>query len=429
MKKTFLLLIWFATCLCRAELVPMQSEQNIAPAPRFEPIHPVPSERTPAPFPENSPDRFLSERIAVPVTPAQMMLRAGLVAFPPYPPPLGDPPPVTFNPRRTSPVASLDLSADAYETFSTALSVLFIKTGLSTEKRNRLENYHRQRSDLLATLRDHLGALSAADPHTRERELAAFAIIQAPAIAGLETEAERLRAIFTRTIEPVGGRFWRNPDQSVHWSSPLTASKALRSDAAFQGGLSVAQRLLLREFEMAVNTSSTTETFTPPPDSILFFSPATARIHLPSPLPAELSTIIAAYSTEKNALLTELSAMLETQDKRFFSFSRTRALRALAERQGARFTGLEQLAEEIRRGLASIPSFTQSSAPPAGQPAPTSHEEDSFDQLLAKFPRSQETLDKFQDYRAAVLEPGLSPGQRRLLFGAGLAPLNLPFNH
>jgi len=39
---------------------------------------------------------------------------------------------------------------------------------------------------------------------------------------------------------------------------------------------------------------------------------------------------------------------------------------------------------------------------------------------------NRERLDKYRDYETAVLEPGLSPAQRRLLFSAALTQLNLP---
>ena len=44
--------------------------------------------------------------------------------------------------------------------------------------------------------------------------------------------------------------------------------------------------------------------------------------------------------------------------------------------------------------------------------------------------RRQAALDDFQDayreYRAAVFEPGMSPEQRRLLFGGAIEKLDLP---
>ena len=40
--------------------------------------------------------------------------------------------------------------------------------------------------------------------------------------------------------------------------------------------------------------------------------------------------------------------------------------------------------------------------------------------------QQQETWDRYQDYRIAVMAPGLSDGQRRVLFDAGLQRLDLP---
>ena len=53
----------------------------------------------------------------------------------------------------------------------------------------------------------------------------------------------------------------------------------------------------------------------------------------------------------------------------------------------------------------------------------------TVDQLLAEFGAALGRLDlrlRYRDYETAVLEPGLSPAQRRLLFGAALEQLELP---
>ena len=53
----------------------------------------------------------------------------------------------------------------------------------------------------------------------------------------------------------------------------------------------------------------------------------------------------------------------------------------------------------------------------------------SIDDLLRDFEEArqeQETWAKYRDYRDAVLAPGLSPAQRRLLFDAAVEQLALP---
>ena len=50
---------------------------------------------------------------------------------------------------------------------------------------------------------------------------------------------------------------------------------------------------------------------------------------------------------------------------------------------------------------------------------------DLMDDAYNTIERREEWL-QYRDYRAAVLEPGLSPEQRRLLYSAGLEALNLP---
>ena len=41
----------------------------------------------------------------------------------------------------------------------------------------------------------------------------------------------------------------------------------------------------------------------------------------------------------------------------------------------------------------------------------------------------QERWERYADYETAVLQPGLSPEQRRLLFGAALTSLDLPLGN
>lgn len=323
------------------------------------------------------------------------------ICFPPYPAPLGEAvavPLVRPEIERNPPPDGLE--QDVYETFSAPLSILLVRSRPAPKLLERLRQYRADRARLLTELRARLAA-SSPDAAARAREFAAFAATQAPALSALETEAEQLRAEFSRQI---GGRFWRNPTVGVAWYGVDTASKALRNDAAFQNGLSTDQRLLLREFEMAVALRQNRSIPATRPGPILLFSPATAGLRLPGDFPAELIARLNAFVTEKNALLQELRATLEAEDARFFESSRVRTLRALAEKQAPRFAALEQLAEEIRRGLVRLPA----ESPPA--------------------PAAPPLGENFRDYRFAVLEPGLSPTQRRLLFGAALTQLDVPFN-
>jgi thymidylate kinase len=265
------------------------------------------------------------------------------------------------------------------------------------------------------------------------------------------------------------------------------------------------------------------------PGPYLYFSPFTARIRLPADLPPELAAKIDDYTARKTALKQALRDELYKQDRAFFNSTRTNALKALAAKQEPEFAALEQLAEEIRVGLAPLPN----PARPPALPLPASltnrigtylerkaawqramvnrmdevraalpddrvefsriggsvtiqvvanrkakddtkakrekliadlvpfnaehrtaylelaREKDqiqhevlqvasssagvkaakSIDKLLYEFSYAlgqHETWLRYADYETAVLQPGLSPEQRRLLFGAALEKLDLP---
>jgi hypothetical protein len=316
--------------------------------------------------------------------------------------------------------------------------------------------------------------------------------------------------------------------------------QVMQSATFYQKGFLPSQRRLLREVAMELGELPVT-----PPESaeqaadvapaptdanpLLFFSPETARLRLPIDLPQDLADLIARYEREKSALKKELRDVVYLEDTAYFSFVRTHAATILAQQQTARIAALENLAEEIRRGLAALPNQPQPPARPDAPPVLVAHIEafiqeklavqKSLIQLLVEarnsieidrvislrgadgkftlsisvspFGRDEAKLRKIQadfatfsehsatqsvvlrtellairrdaasiigapagdagekaidhyltdtadaiedgqdwrqygDYRIAVLEPGLSPAQRRLLFDAALVDLNLP---
>jgi hypothetical protein len=457
------------------------------------------------------------------------------IYFPPAPPPLGEP---DFARRMKLSLAKLSpptaLAQDVYEPFYAPLSTLLFTEDLSRKRRERLDAYHAGRSSLIAELRARLESVQNADPAAREASLAALAREQAPRLEALATTAEDMRNNFTEggffesSVDWNDTREWRLGD-NTRWESQIDEIKVMRGAAAFQEALSPAQRLLLREMEMELADGlrgPTEEISLSSPGPFLYFSPATARIRLPVELPAELSAKISAYQAEKAALKKELHDVLYLQDRSFFEFKRINAIKALAEKQAARFVVVEQLAEEIRRGLAPLPNparppalplstnlstrlftynqqkaalqnafiakqaevknalpddrveFTRVSdtfvltvipnrRSPAGLAekrqaivdalvpfnqqqtklyAELAREKEvlraevmkavnelgghkSIDQLLREFAyafKKQESWELYREYEIAVLEPGLSPAQRILLFGAALEKLDLP---
>jgi len=82
------------------------------------------------------------------------------------------------------------------------------------------------------------------------------------------------------------------------------------------------------------------------------------------------------------------------------------------------FQHLDKIREQVR---AEIDAFAEKSV---------SLKERSMDQLIAECSRAvavQENWNRYSEYRTAVLEPGLSPAQRRLLYAGSLETLMMDF--
>jgi hypothetical protein len=92
----------------------------------------------------------------------------------------------------------------------------------------------------------------------------------------------------------------------------------------------------------------------------------------------------------------------------------------------AEFNGVQaRLLDELNREQAGIREALAEYFRNSNQS--TGHK--SINDLLKEFETArekQEIWDKYRDYQTAVLMPGLSPEQRRLLFEAGVEKLSLP---
>jgi len=468
--------------------------------------------------------------------------RDRFVCFPPTAPAFGAPiangqSRLTVNGVR---IVTPDLLADfANENFYPALSIRLLDGSLSKKLIARLETYQTTRTNLINELKAQLQLTEASDPATREQALRAFAVSQTPRIVALEREAEQFRgdlvsgSLLQSAADWNEIRDWRLG--ALPASSPALAANAefqvIRAAAYFQKGFSIEQRGLLREIAM-----TEWDKLRPSPRVIrpastgandprtIFFSPETARLGIPPQLPADLSDKIGVYYHDKIELSDELRSAVVAQDQNTAA-TRTRNFEALANRQSPRLAALADLAEEIRRGLASLPKPPPPAAPPdlppelvarinalrhdmraladeriasirqaAGTPikpdpnqpiierirqssnlqaAAIKRAEDEFQQenagryaelnqrraalreslaaeakgrtdpstgkpmeaatLLRIFNLAEQQFDKlgreeviYKDYNIAMLQPGLSPGQRRLLFGAALVALAQP---
>jgi hypothetical protein len=385
-----------------------------------------------------------------------------------------------------------ELCSQANELFFAPLSTRLATPGnLNRALRQRLDAYKSTRTALLTELREGLSAAPA-----RLGELAA---IQEPKLAALATQADELRRELYQ-----GGFRSGNGDWNAHrnWRIGEKNSKrtpreqlydevsVLRAAIYYQEGLSPAQRRLLREVVISLTEAlgereaeSVADSFEP--QQVIFFLPHSARINVPSHVPAELAAQIAAFTSQKAELKRELRDALVSLDSESRS-RRERSLRELATAQESRFAALESSAEQIRTALARLPDAPQTPAYGGLPPALTSRidaylrektelqkaaqrasgpgtladfEENnrtrfaaltaearaireevaraaaatggagkSVDTLLADFMtafRQQQLLSLHQDFRTAILRPGLSPLQRQLLFDAAVAAFDL----
>jgi hypothetical protein len=139
-------------------------------------------------------------------------------------------------------------------------------------------------------------------------------------------------------------------------------------------------------------------------------------------VPAGLQERIATYRSEKLALQKALLARVEEVKKGGASpgsaaLSETiqKAIDAFNAQNADRYAALAKMSDSIRTDLSKLE---------AAGAAPVSP-----DAMIAQFRDSLKKLDNYwdyRDYRNAVLQPGLSPEQRRLLFNGALQKLALP---
>jgi hypothetical protein len=456
--------------------------------------------------------------------------------FPPVPPPLGLEYPL-LGPLVTRTPAPPELAAYVDEWFYPLLGARLIEGDLPQALRAQIQAYRTAKVALQSELRSRIAALKNADPAERERQLDAFASVQAPKIAALETTEEKIRS----DLRPSGlfGSLAGNGDaaEKSGWrlragrEAPATPedrqleSEAMRGVAFYQEGLSAPQRRLLLAAAVELETvadSPPGANPTPAEGWLLHFSPEPASIRLLANLPAPLAKKISEYVATKKGLTTELCDTLRRNNDAGGS-TRIEALKRLAADQAPHIAALEAVAEEIRRKLTDVPNPP---GPPAPQPLPpelmvrisvyrghklavlkTLHsllaepagtvdvvpaagdgktgtaggnpppvmvqpanlrvsveefnrrqnalvgelnaeraairealsdygrttnrptDRKSIDDLLKDFENArqqQEIWDRYRDYQTAVLLPGLSPEQRRLLFSAAVEQLALP---
>jgi hypothetical protein len=275
--------------------------------------------------------------------------------FPPTPPPLGRALPPT-PPAEGRLAAPAELAAHVNEPFYPQLATRLATRNLSTRLRERVDAYRERKAKLTDELRAELGRTQALPATERAAALGGLAVRQRDPLRDLEAEAEELRRDLQVGDQTWGAlRQWRLGNDERRGFSPLEIAQVMRSYAFYQNGLLPAQRRLLREIALELQAAGETTEAAAVNQPHLFFPPEPARVLPPDNLPPEVATRLANYQARKAALKKELFDAVYAHDGQAFPWLRGNTMSALARRQEVPLAELEQLAEEIRQGLAGNP--------------------------------------------------------------------------
>ncbi len=263
------------------------------------------------------------------------------------------------------------------EVFYPILGARLAEEDLSRRHRTRLSAYVAKRDGLIIQLEENLN-----DPEALARN--------AHAGDELEAEAEALRAdLVTDAYQWGTWRAWR-VDPGLRSVDPelalLREYHALRAGAFFLPALNIDQRAVL---QLATNFEQGATIYAP--------LPAGTRLsinYIPTPEQQE------RREKARRAIAEGLKVFAEEN----------------AQREG-------QIAQQARDVLGLIMEFLREQAKPGQRPESEWAVEAA--RLLAAHDQSRR-LSKYARYLAATNQPGLSPAQRRLLFGAALRDLDLP---
>ena len=275
-----------------------------------------------------------------------------------------------------TPAPALSADTNPLFFFSPETARLRLPVELSPELARKISDYEKDKSDLKAELRETVVAQdSARFDFLRARALAKLAEKQQPRIDALEAMADDIRrelALLPKLARPPA-------------PPPLPPSITARMTA------------LLHEKRAAQK-------------SALVLVQQIRKI-------ISVSRVDATKGTDGRA---KLSIMISPQDR---TEAKVKPVRNLVARYNdenlARITALEKETEAIRHDVAQF----------IGNGPDTDDPEKAVRVLMDE---SYNTLERreewalYKDYRAAVLEPGLSPEQRRLLYDGSLETLDLP---
>ncbi len=275
-----------------------------------------------------------------------------MICFPPFPPALDQPInrlPATPAGQGTAPAA---LAPYVSELFYPQLSTHFAARSLSEKQQQQLGAYRAAKLALAQELHDLLASVRDTEPAARRQACEALARRQAPRFEQLEKSAELLRVdLIAADRNWSEYREWKLSDRDRRGYSPVEIAQVMRAFAYYQKGLLPAQRRLLREIALELAQAVDRADKATAAGNAVFFSPETARVTIPDMLP-EIAAKFATFLTRKSALKKELYDAVHKFDGEMELFNST--LRALPEKQAARFAQLEVIAEEIRVGLGPV---------------------------------------------------------------------------
>ncbi len=259
------------------------------------------------------------------------------------------------------------VSDPAFLCFTPSNSRIRLPDGMSESLARRVAAYRELKGALIEELRSAVFGQRRSGEHERTAAFGALRAAQAEGIAKLERLAEEIRAELAGSPPPV--------------ASPIPADLAPRITDYLGAKVEAQQAFVVKLAEV--------------------------RAALPN-VKAEVVPAERGYRIEVDA------AGVPTRKGEAVLAS----LPAFHEEQTRRYTELVAKRKALLQALKDVP----------GQPLQGSAR--SVDDLLQEFAAAQvqqENWNKYVDYRRAVLEPGLSAGQRRILFSAAVETLVAPY--
>lgn len=259
--------------------------------------------------------------------------------------------------------------------FSPATSRIRIPAEIPSDIAEKIETYKAQKAVLKKELRDTLYQQDRAwFNFKRVNTLKALADSQAPRFAALDELAEDIRRSLVA---------YPNPARPPALPLPASLAPRIRDYQARKVALQSTMVAKLDETKLAL------------PDDRVEYTRVSGNYVL-EVVPNRRSS--AEQKAKRQAIVAALTPFNEEQSRQYAALAR--------DKEGI-------LAEVVR----------EAGALSARDPRK------SIEQLLKEFAyafQKQEAWEFYRDYEIAVLEPGLSPAQRELLFGAAIEKLDLP---